>query len=117
MEQDAVKFFRGEEKFNCAQAVFKAFQPLSNMSDDEIHSFANQGGGRAPEGTCGALYGALHLSQLIKVNKQKISDEFKDIATSTKCREIRQSRALSCKECVALAERLLKEQMDDKKDA
>ncbi|MFC1510133.1 hypothetical protein ACFL49_00530 [Candidatus Omnitrophota bacterium] len=94
-------------KNNCVKAVLKAFQPASKMADDEIVSHAKMGGGRAPEGRCGALYAALQLPQIARIDPQKADDAFREEAGSTNCQEIRQKRKLTCRECVALGARLL----------
>lgn len=54
----AADYFHGKEGYNCVQAVLKAFQPESGMSDSVINSAKVAGGGRAPDGVCGALYAA-----------------------------------------------------------
>ena len=109
---EAMDWFHGKEKFNCAQAVLKAFQMESGISEDTIQIAASQGGGRAPEGVCGAL----HAARVILKNSTtltSIETDFAAKAGSNQCREIRGIRALSCRGCVALSAHLLEQHMDD----
>ena len=102
----AVKYFSGS--YNCAQSVIKAFEDTHEVSEDEIIKFKKYGVGRAPEGICGAVYGALTLCE----NNTEVSefkDKFTKCAGSLKCRDIRSSKALSCAECVEKAADILTE--------
>jgi len=96
----AVKYFSGS--YNCAQSVIKAFEDTHEVSEDKILEFKKYGGGRAPEGICGALYGALTLCDS-EIEISEIEDKFAKCAGSLKCREIRSSKTLSCAECVEKA--------------
>jgi len=46
---------------NCAQAVLRGFQQMLAIPDERIAAASAHGGGRAPEGLCGALHSALEL--------------------------------------------------------
>ena len=105
-DQEAANLFHGKERLNCAQSVLKAFQKEADLPDSAIENARNLGGGRAPEGLCGALYGAELLTGEDDI-KAGLEGAFNDIAGSTKCREIRGSNRLSCRGCVALAAQLL----------
>ena len=84
---------------NCAQAVAAGFD-----REDLLAAFAVCGGGRAPEGCCGALYAAL---ELLPEEKQDLArQEFARTAGSEKCAEIK-ALGFPCKECVALAAKLV----------
>jgi hypothetical protein len=106
----AEKFFRGDEGYNCAQAVFKAFAESHNLDDDFIQSHSRSGGGRALNGLCGALFAALELAETDE-KKAEIKSKFEESAGATKCREVRRSRLLPCKECVKLAAKLVDESL------
>ena len=104
----AKELFRGKEKYNCVQAVLKAYQHMSNISDEEIFAFSESGGGRIGEGMCGAFYAA----EIQSKNQRKIqflTDQFKEIAGSIKCKEIRKLRKISCSSCVETAAMLTKQ--------
>lgn len=92
----------------------KVFQLESGISEDTIRKAALQGGGKAPEGVCGAL----HAARVILGNGQaleKIENDFSAKAGSTQCMEIRGMRSLSCSGCVGLSAYLLEQHMDDLK--
>ena len=67
--RDKVKrYFRGIEKYNCAQAILKVFQDECNISDDKIKEYVKYGHGRVPDGVCGALY---VINELINDDKRE----------------------------------------------
>ena len=90
----------GCRKLNCAQSIVHAFQEKFSVSADSVETFSIYGGGRAPEGECGALYA---VKTLLKNHPERIKaceDILVSHAGSTKCREIRSGRGLSCAGCV-----------------
>ncbi|MDD5130892.1 MAG: C-GCAxxG-C-C family (seleno)protein [Candidatus Omnitrophica bacterium] len=98
----------GYVKLNCAQSVIKAYHDLFNASAQEVDAFVGLGGGKAPEGKCGAYYAAWQLAS--KNNSLKINRferDFINAAGSLKCKEIRKQRKLSCLGCVEKAAELL----------
>ena len=72
---------------NCAQAVAKAFQPVTRVTDEFIDSLSGLGAGRAPEGLCGALYSGL-LQAADEESADALKQVFQRESGSTKCREI-----------------------------
>ena len=104
----ASDFFHKEENFNCAQAVLKYAESHEVVNEELIAEFRNFGGGKAPEGLCGALYAAQHIfNDNKKTGQTKV--KFVNEAGSVTCREIRKGKKLSCTGCVDLAGRCLKE--------
>lgn len=101
----ASALYHGKDGFNCAQAVLKTFQDISGMTNDEIASYSNKGGGRAPDGDCGALFAAKVLLQNPDFDVV-LDDAFNKVAGSRECRSIRKEKRLSCGDCVELAARL-----------
>jgi hypothetical protein len=98
----ASDFFHKEDKLNCAQAVLKFCESHESISPEIISEFQACGGGRAPEGVCGAL----HAIKFIFDDPEKhleFEKEFIAVAGSTTCREIRRGGKLSCAACVDLA--------------
>lgn len=88
--KQASDYFHGEDGYNCAQAVLKAFQPESGMPELVIRSATVAGGGRAKGGTCGALYAA----QIVLGEGQhsaQVANEFLTAFGSTLCSDIKQS--------------------------
>ena len=97
MVERAKKYFHGEERYNCAQAVLAAF----DATHEKIPGAKAFGGGRAPDGLCGAFHSAKEL-----LGEQKFAEmieEFSDAAGALNCREIRPLGKFSCCECVAFA--------------
>ncbi len=107
-KKSAKDYFRGVEKYNCAQAVVKAFQEEFNIPEEVVESYASKGAGQAEGNLCGSLYAA---EKLLKDPEKIVHLEklFAGEAGSIKCKEIRKLRRLSCKGTVELAERIIKE--------
>lgn len=100
----------GCKKHNCAQAVIAGFKEKFSLDDGLVETFAAHGGGKAPEGCCGALYA---VSNILKRNGSSEIDnckeEFIKASGSTKCREIRAMKKLTCAGCVEKAAEILEE--------
>lgn len=109
IDQQVQRYFRGEEGYNCAQAVARIMQEnvqeVQKISDEMISRMANCGGGRAPEGLCGALFGALEI--VGEEGRRRLKDAFKEKIGSGYCREIRRNKMAPCRDCVAAAVDLL----------
>lgn len=109
----AIEFFHAKpERLNCAQAVAKSYQEKFNIPEEIISNFKDYGGGRAPEGTCGALYAANYI--LCTQGMSDVVDKFKKIAGSTKCRELKREFKFPCEDCVSLGDRLVAEKLSIK---
>lgn len=106
----ASDFFRKEDKLNCAQAVLKYYETHKSVTPDVIADFKSYGGGRAPEGLCGALYAAKHVFG-DEDKTCKAEEVFIEAAGSVNCREIRKANKLSCTACVDLAGECLKKHL------
>jgi len=91
---------------NCAQSVALAWKEKKEPESQHAEAFASAGGGRAPEGLCGALHAARELAG--EHHKDQITTLFKEKASGyTACRDIRKNRILPCVDCVGLAAGLL----------
>ena len=99
---DAVSFFRGPDRNNCAQAVLKAYADLAGVDQSCVERFSRLGSGRAPEGECGALFAAKCLLADDSA-RQTLHDAFTRAAGSAACREIRRLGRVSCQQCVEIA--------------
>lgn len=106
MREIAMKHYHGEEGFNCCQAILKTFQEGSHITDEHIIGEKRSGGGRAPGNLCGALY-ALH--QLEPEHRDRFTKNFIEKVGSSKCREIRGQKLLSCRECTGVAADIMTE--------
>ncbi len=94
----------GHERLNCADAILTAFGGLDESDKEKLC----RGGGRSPDGECGALCAAKSI--LAKTNfdlVKEMEDEFIKLAGSKKCNEIRRLKKLSCLGCVEKAAELL----------
>ncbi len=99
VEQALVTFRQPPYMYNCAQTVCAAFG-----RDDLVEAMAACGGGRAPEGTCGALYGAQQVApQLATV----LAESFCAAHGATTCRLLKGGNRVPCQQCVRLAAELL----------
>ena len=92
---------------NCAQAVALAWKEKKDPGFPNVDRFAKHGGGRAPEGLCGALHAARELAG---AQKDQLTEQFKTLADGhITCRDIRRNRVMPCIDCVATAAELLEE--------
>ena len=111
--EKAKKYFLGgpsHERFNCAQAVLKAFQEKFSITDELISQCKAYGTGKAPEGCCGAFYAAKYILEKHSPEKCKdLENKFIAEAGSTKCKEIRTLRKLSCLGCIEKAGAMLED--------
>ena len=97
MIERAKKYFHGEERYNCAQAVLAAF----DEEHEKLAGAQSYGGGRAPDGLCGALHSAKEL--LGEEKHARVEEKFSEAAGALHCREVRALGKMSCAECVAFA--------------
>lgn len=99
---NALVFFRGASRYNCAQAVLKAYAVETGTCESCLERFSQFGSGRAPEGECGALFAAKAILEDTAA-KNEVEREFVQVAGTTRCREIRKSRRATCEQCVQTA--------------
>lgn len=96
----AKKHFLGidnHKRLNCADAIRQAFTEL----DQETKEVLCKGGGRSPDGECGALCAAKSILKKHHPQQVKELDKFfLELAGSKNCDEIRSLKKLSCLGCV-----------------
>ena len=102
---ELAKNFHAEHRGNCAMSVAYAFARASGKTEKEAvesaEMFRNFGGGRAPNGTCGALYAAMMMQP---DHVEALEAFFRRGAKGfTHCKEIRPNAIISCNHCVELA--------------
>lgn len=102
VREAAQKYFRGERRYNCAQAILKAVENHYEIGQDRIDEFKAHGGGNAENGVCGALYAAQALLEDDELNTA-LTRRFRAAAGSTKCEKIRKLKQRTCAECVGEA--------------
>ncbi len=88
-------------RMNCAQAVLSAFKEKYNIQEDLVERFRNYGGGRAPDGLCGAYYAVKYiLSNYDKEKVEELEKYFLENAGALQCSNIKGLKKLSCVGCV-----------------
>lgn len=87
--------------YNCAQTVYAAFK---GGDAEGLEELSKCGGGKAPEGLCGALYSAV---KLCPGAADKIREEFSEATGSQFCREIKTVYRTPCEKCVEVAAKLV----------
>ena len=110
-EKASYYFHHPDFRFNCAQAITHKW----GCKDNLVAEMKKCGGGRAADGNCGALHGALMVLQE-KELKERMLDLFAEKAGSNSCIEIKKAKKTSCQECVDIADQLLHtfEEMNEK---
>ena len=99
MKNNALEYFTAVPKqHNCAQAV-----SAGAGREDLVSELASCGGGRAPDGLCGALYSALMLISEDKRNELECA--FSEAAGAVRCCDIK-AKSFPCTECVRIAAEL-----------
>ena len=97
--------------YNCAQAVAFAFRHVSGLTDADVADHKRNGGGRAPEGHCGALHAALQVLPE-EPRRADLLEQFKARVGSVCCRDIRAAKVTPCAACVQTAATLLRDALD-----
>lgn len=106
----ALKYFhKPPGYYNCAQAIYKAFQEEYKITNEQIVDLAKYGNGKAINGYCGAYYAALELIKDNEILSQEFTRRFKDKSDHLTCFDIRFNYSMSCKNLVKLAASLLEE--------
>ncbi len=101
-------FHHPDYGYNCAQAIIFRHEE----TPEALAIMARNGGGRAPEGLCGALYGGLFILRNHPEDQQKLKEAFCSEIGSSHCREIRSRRLAACKQCIEVADRALEKILD-----
>jgi len=84
---------------NCAQSV-----AAGAGREDLLPELADKGGGRAPDGVCGALFAA--QSMVPEGQREGLREAFAAELGSFRCRELK-ANGVPCVRCVELASELL----------
>jgi hypothetical protein len=105
MKQEATRVFHAQpDNLNCAQAVLHAYQAKTGDRALSVPEYRAFGGGRAPEGECGALYAAC---QCAPESAAQLREGFRAKAGATQCRALKQELKFPCPSCVGLGAELL----------
>jgi len=108
MKEHALKVFRQPpERLNCAQAVLYAWREVTGDTTLALADFKPFGGGRAPNGRCGALHAAC---QVAPDRAAALQQAFAARLGSIYCQEMRAANTHPCEICVGTATELLASQ-------
>lgn len=99
VEKATAAFRQPPHCYNCAQTVCAAFG-----REDLTEAMSCCGGGRAPEGMCGALYGA---TQVLPEKAGEIVAGFEAALGATRCRDLKGAQKVPCPVCVSTAAELV----------
>lgn len=109
--QLAVQYYKGQEKYNCAQSVIRAFYDVVDTNLLAVEGFKKYGGGRAEGGLCGALYAAKRIMGDDE-RAQKVESLFAEEVGDVVCYSIRQTKHVSCVACVEIAAKIVESMFD-----
>lgn len=97
VQEKALSTFRTEPwRHNCAQAVCAALG-----REDLLEAVSACGTGRAPDGVCGALHGAL-LCMPVQ-SREELKRRFVEKLGYSHCRDLKREGRVPCRDCVATA--------------
>ena len=97
LSEQAVAFYMQKPKqYNCAQAVAKVFG-----RNDLVESLQSCGGGKSPNGLCGALYAAMLLAG--EEQSEAIKEQFLKEIGHSECMAIRKNGQATCLDCIRRA--------------
>jgi hypothetical protein len=102
-------FHRPPERLNCAQAVLYAYQQITGDRILSIVDFKPFGGGRAPEGLCGALHAACAVAPSKAENLRR---RFAEATGSLFCKELKGVTKVPCDTCVSTAAEILHSELE-----
>jgi len=110
MKEHALKVFRQpHERLNCAQAVLHAWREVSGDTTIALADLKHFGGGRAPDGLCGALHAACMVAP---DRAEALKSVFAARLGSLYCKELRAAKVHPCETCVVQATELLELQTE-----
>ncbi len=100
IEQKALSIFRQPpRRLNCAQTVCSAME-----REDLVPSMQNCNVGKAPGGTCGALYAAITMAP---EREAELRELFTRTLGADKCALLKRNGRVPCPHCVCTAVRAL----------
>ena len=105
MIEHALNVFRQPpDRLNCAQSVLYAWREISGDTSIALADLKPFGGGRAPDGLCGAL----HTACMVAPDRaEAFKSAFAARLGSHYCKELRTANVHSCETCVVQATELL----------
>jgi hypothetical protein len=105
MKNHALAVFRKPPKqCNCAQSVLHAWREVTGDVSIALAALKSFGGGRAPDGLCGALHAACLVAP---TRAEALKSAFAARLGSLHCKQLRAIGIYPCEICVAQAAELL----------
>ncbi|MBP5640267.1 MAG: C_GCAxxG_C_C family protein [Victivallales bacterium] len=101
-EEASLIFRKPPRMLNCSQSVAAACG-----HDEMVDGLSGFGGGRAPEGMCGALYAA--MAMVPEEKRAELRKRFAESVGNEACRDIKAVNKVPCIDCVATAIALARE--------
>ena len=92
---------KGPRRLNCAQSIAETLREKYPLEGKTVELLSTCGGGRAPEGYCGAFYAAKSI--LERYSPQSTAEKMellRSFAGSLKCRDIKALKKKNCLECI-----------------
>lgn len=99
-------FHHPEYRHNCAQAVANKWHAHFEIPASIVADMKAFGGGRSPEGLCGALFAGLEVVPS-EEDKQHLLAQFEATTGRTKCLDLKRDRKFSCTQCVDIVDQLI----------
>lgn len=99
-------FHHPDFKHNCAQAVANKWRHLYSTPDTIVPLMQANGGGRAADGLCGALYAAI---EACPQHADEIKRLFEERAGALTCKAIKGEAKTPCPTCVDIADEILEQ--------
>ena len=95
---------KGPRRLNCAESIAETLREKFPLDVGTMESFSACGGGRAPEGNCGAFFAAKRiLERHFPETAGEKMERLRSFAGSLKCREIKALKKKNCLECIEKA--------------
>jgi hypothetical protein len=112
MKSTALQVFRQPPaRLNCAQAVIHSYRAVSKDDAHSPEDFKGMGGGKAPDGICGALFAACTVHS---GDAPCLIQRFLSRLGGITCKELK-GGGVSCESCVGVAAELLEESLNGKR--
>ncbi len=115
-KKSALEFFHAQpNNWNCAQCILKTYQLRSQLSDEDIErDYRSKGGGKAPEGLCGALYASRVLLGEDSKEAAELTEDFRKELGAVTCLGLKRDLHVPCTRTVSTADALLNKQLEKK---
>lgn len=104
MKETAKAYYLGKKgslRLNCAQSIAETLREKFPLDKETMEIFSACGGGRAPEGYCGAFYATkCILERHFPSAAEGKMELLQSFAGSLKCKEVKALKKKSCLECI-----------------